>query len=106
MHGIRWIFSEYAIKTDKPIYVAVTYAKDKTDFNQCLGVYYDTKASEKRGRALVYLRRRIHGSLDHFSVGRLCRKGKAGCIRPARKMNPETDAPKWQRQRRAAADHR
>ena len=47
--------SEYTVKTDKPIYVAVTYAKDKTDFADCMGVLYDTGAVEKAvERSFVY----------------------------------------------------
>ncbi|MBQ9599791.1 MAG: leucine-rich repeat protein, partial [Clostridia bacterium] len=38
-------FSEYTIETDKPIYVAATYDKEK--FSECMGVYYDTDADAK-----------------------------------------------------------
>lgn len=85
-------FSEYAIKTDKPIYVAVTYAKDKTDFNQCLGVYYDTKASEKAvERSFIYDGAFTAASTISPSGGYAA---KANWMYPTgAKKNPETDAP-------------
>ncbi|MGP1588981.1 MAG: S8 family serine peptidase [Oribacterium sp.] len=39
-------FSEYMIQTDKPLYIVATY-KDSVPVSESMGVYYDTKASEK-----------------------------------------------------------
>ncbi len=39
-------FSEYNIKTDKPLYIAATY-EDDIDITDCMGILYDDKATEK-----------------------------------------------------------